>query len=143
MMYSMAASLAASLLFLVPCPAATCATCQVAGPFESVPLEPPARTPHRLAYGSMLAGAGLVGLSFAVADRANGTYDRYLGATMPAEVDRLFDETVRLDRLSAAALLTGEALLVAGVWLRFLRRPAPQRIALTVDAGRCAVLLRF
>jgi hypothetical protein len=138
----MAASLAASLLF-GPCPPATCATRQVAGPFESVPLEPPARPPHRLAYGALLTGAGLVGLSFAVTDRANRTYDRYLDDALPAEVDHLYDETVRLDRLSAAALLTGETLLVTGVWLRFLRRPVPPRVALTLDASRCAVSLRF
>ena len=137
-----AASLAASLLFELSLPAA-CAARQAAGPFESVPLEPPVRAPHHLAYGSLLAGAGLVGLSFALTDRANRSYDGYLTATAPAEIGHLYDETVRLDRLSAATLLTGEALIAAGVWLRFLHRPAPQRVALTVDARRCAVSLRF
>ena len=137
-----AASLAASLLLELPLPAA-CAARQAAGPFESVPLEAPVRVPHHLAYGSLLAGAGLAGLSFALTDRANRSYDRYLTATAPDEIGRLYDETVRLDRLSAAALLTGEALIATGVWLRFLRRAAPRRIALAVDASRCAVSLRF
>ena len=142
MKHVVAALLAASLLFELSLPAA-CAARQAAGPFEAVPLEPPPRAPHRLAYGSLLAGAGLVGLSFALTDRANRSYDRYLDAPAPAEIGHLYDDTVRLDRLSAAALLTGEALIATGVWLRFLRRPAPQRVALTVDARRCAVSLRF
>ena len=142
MKYIVAASLAASLLFELSLPAA-CAARQAVGPFEPVPLEPPVRAPHHLAYGSLLAGAGLVGLSFALTDRANHTYDSYLSATTPAEIGHLYDETVRLDRLSAATLLTGEALIAAGIWLRFLHRAAPQRVALSVDARRCAVSLRF
>ncbi len=137
-----AASLAASFLLELFLPAA-CAARQAAGPFEPVPLEPPPHAPHRLAYGSLLAGAGLVGLSFALTGRANRSYDRYLAATTPAEIGHLYDETVRLDRISAAALLTGEALIATGVWLRFLHRPASQRVALTVDSHRCAVSLRF
>jgi len=137
-----AAVLAASLIIESLLPAA-CAARQAAGPFEPVPIEPPARASHRLAHGSLLAGAGLVGLSFALTDRANRSYDDYLTATAPAEIGHLYDETVRLDRLSAAALLTGEALIATGVWLRFLHRPAPRRVALTVDAHRCAVSLRF
>jgi hypothetical protein len=65
-----AALLAASLLFEIPLPAA-CAASQAAGPFEPVPIEPPVRAPHHLVYGSLLAGAGLVGLSFALTSRAN------------------------------------------------------------------------
>jgi hypothetical protein len=137
-----AALLAASLL-CESCSPAACAVRQAAGPFESVPLDPPVREPHRLACGSLLAGAGLIGLSFALTDRANRRYDTYLAATEPAEIDRLYDETARLDRLSAAALLTGEALVVTGVWLRFLHRPAPRGVALNVDARRCAVSLQF
>ena len=137
-----AALLAASLVAELSLPAA-CAAQQAADPFEAVPLAPAARPPHRLAYASLLAGAGLVGLSFTLTDRANRRYDDYLNATQPAEISRLYDESVRLDHLSAAALLTGEALIAAGVWLRFLRRPAPQRAALIVEPGRCAVSLRF
>ena len=137
-----AAVLAASLIIESLLPAA-CAARQAAGPFEPVPIEPPARASHRLAHGSLLAGAGLVGLSFALTDRANRSYDRYLASTSPAEIGRLYDDAVRFDRLSAASLLTGEALIVTGIWLRFLRRPAPQRVALTVGTRRCAVALRF
>jgi hypothetical protein len=137
-----AAFLAASLLFEGSLPAA-CAARQAADPFEVVPLEPPPRTSHRLAHGTLLAGAGLVGISFVLTDRANRSYDRYLAATALDEIGHLYDETVRLDRLSAAALLTGEALIATGVWMRFLRRPAPQRLALTADAQRCAITFRF
>jgi hypothetical protein len=137
-----AAVLAASLLTELLVPAA-CAARQAADPFEPVPVEPAARAPHRLAYASLLTGAGLAGLSFALTDRANHRYADYLAATDPAAISRAYDEAVRLDRVSAAALLTGEALIAVGAWLRFLQRPARPRLALTVDSGRCAVSLRF
>ena len=73
----------------------------------------------------------------------NASYDRYLDATAPAEIAHLYDETAHLDRLSATALLSGEALIATGVWLRFLRRPARPRVTLTANARRCAVSLRF
>jgi len=137
-----AAVLAASLLTAIPPPAA-CATHRAAGPFETVPTEPSARPPHRLAYAVLLTGGGLVGLSFTLTDRANRTYADYLRATDPDAVEGLYDRTVRYDRFAAAALLTGEALIVTGVWLRFLHRPGGSRLVLTADAGRCAVSLRF
>ena len=137
-----AAVLAAGLLCELLLPAA-CAAAQAAGPFQPVPIEVPAPAPHRLAYASLLTGAGLIGLSFALTDRANRAYGDYLAATDPSDVSRLYDGTVRYDRLSAASLLTGEALIAAGVWLRFLRRPAPSRLALSVDSRRCALALRF
>jgi len=139
---AVAAVLAASLLLQLRPPAA-CAAAQAAGPFERVPLEDRPRTSHRWAYASLVAGAGLAGLSFVLTDRANRTYDRYLTVTDPAEVGRLYHESQHYDRLSAAALFTGEALFAAGVWLRFLHRPAPKRVVLTVDPSRCAVSLRF
>ena len=124
-------------------PTAAGATRPAAGPFEVVPIAHPIRTSHRLAYASLLAGGGLVGLSFTLTDRANHSYRDYLSATEPAAISRLYDDAARFDHLSATALLTGEALIAAGVWLRFLHRPAPQRVALTVEPGRCAVSLRF
>ncbi len=137
-----AASLAASLLVSTLEPAA-CARAQAAGPFPEVPVETPRAPSHRWAYASLLAGAGLVGLSFAITDRANQSYADYLRATDPDEVRRLYDEAARYDHYSAAALLTGEALVATGVYLRFLRRPAPSRLAFSLDARRCAVSLRF
>jgi hypothetical protein len=137
-----AAMLAVSLLS-APLPPAAGATRQAAGPFEIVPDDHPVRTSHRLAYASLLVGGGLVGLSFTLTDRANRSYRGYLSATEPAEISRLYDAAARFDHLSATALLTGEALIAMGVWLRFLQRPAPQRVALTVESGRCAVSLRF
>jgi hypothetical protein len=139
---AVAAALAASLLLQLHPPAA-CAAAQAADPFERVPLEDRPRTSHHWAYASLVAGAGLAGLSFVLTDRANRTYDRYLTATDPAKVSRLYDETRHYDRLSAASLFAGEALFAAGVWLRFLHRPALKRVVLTVDPSRCAVSLRF
>ena len=136
------AVLAASLLVAAAQPAAR-ATAQAAAPFEPVPAESPGSPSHLWAYTSLVAGAGLVGFSFVLTDRANRAYDEYLDATSLNDLNRLYDETVRYDRLSAAALLTGEALVAAGVWLRFLHRPAPRRLSLTVGPDRCAVSLRF
>jgi hypothetical protein len=114
-----------------------------AEPFESVVL--PSRKPesHRLAYGAMVSGAGLVAASFLWRDRANARYERYLDATDPGEISRLFDETTRLDRLSSGALIAGEVLVAAGLYLRFVRHPATDRVSLVTSPTRCALSLRF
>jgi hypothetical protein len=114
-----------------------------AEPFESVVLPSRKPTSHRLAYGSMLAGAGMVGASFVWRDRANARYDRYLRATEPDEISSLFDETARLDRLSSGALIAGEILVAAGLYLRFVRHPATERVSLVTSPTRCALSLRF
>ncbi len=141
MMRFLAALLAAGLL--APMLPAAGARAQAAVPFESVPLERPAGRPHLLAYSCMLAGAGLVGASFALNDRADRSYHQYLVAIPPADFDRLYHRAVLQDRLSAGALLAGEGLIAAGVWLRFLHRPATERVGLVVEPGLCAVSLRF
>jgi hypothetical protein len=157
MMRIVAALLAASLTAQIFIPA-VCASAQAAEPlegdsaaaapqaiepFEVVPLEPPPNGTHRLAWASLLTGAGLVGLSFALTDRANRTYDDYLVATDPAQAEHLYDRTQRYDRLSAASLLTGEALVAAAVWLRFIRPRPASRVTLAAELDRCAVSLHF
>jgi hypothetical protein len=156
MMRILAAFLAASLAAQIFLPA-VCASAQAAatfeagtdvappaaGPFEVVPQESPPDGTHRLAWASLLTGAGLVGLSFALTDRANQSYDDYLVATDPGRAEHLYDRATRYDRLSAASLLAGEALVASAVWLRFIRpRPAP-RLTLVAEPDRCAVALRF
>ena len=140
MIRPVAAALAVMLPFVSSVPAA-CAPVQAAVPFAQVTLAGPARASHRLAYASLVAGAGGVGLSFMLTQKANRRYDAYLLATDPAEVTRLYDETTRLDRWSGVSLLGGEALIVTGLYLRFLRAPARFEIALAPE--RCAVSLRF
>ena len=142
-MKRVAAVLLAASLVIVPVRPAACAPAQAAGPFEEVPAGTAPAPPHRWAYLSLAAGAGLVGLSFALTDRANRAYDEYLVATAPGDVGRLYDRAVRYDRWSATALLTGEALVATGVWLRFLHRPASRRLSFAVAPDRCAVSLRF
>jgi hypothetical protein len=136
-----AAALAASLMALLP--TAACADAQAAVPFEPVPLEHPAGAPHRLAYATLATGAGLIGLSFALTHRADRLYAEYLAGTDPSRLGRLYDDSIRYDRLSAAALLTGESLLALGVWLRFLQRPPQRQLSWIVEPGRCGVALRF
>jgi hypothetical protein len=113
------------------------------GPFPIVPLSGPERQPHAGAYASLLVGAGLVGGSFAISRRADDVYRDYLAATEPARITRLYDEAVRDDRLASAALLTGEALIAFGVYLRFIHRSGPRTLGLTAAADRCAVSLSF
>jgi hypothetical protein len=113
-----------------------------ADPFETIPLPRPAPRSHRAAYACFLAGTGMITGSFALADRADRAYDHYLAASDPAEIGRRFDETTRYDRWSSATLLGGEALVAAGLYLRFLRRPSPP-VALWIAPGACAVSLRF
>ena len=146
----LAASLAAQFFLPAVCASAQAAepfaadsTAAPAGPFPVVSLETPSDGTHRLAWASLLTGAGLVALSFALTDRANRDYDDYLVATDPARAERLYDRTRHYDRLSAASLLTGEALIATAVWLRFIRHRPDSRITLVAEPDRCAVALRF
>jgi len=88
-------------------------------------------------------GAALIGSSFLFAERADDAYSDYLAATRPDRIERLYDRAVLNDRLSSGSLLTGEALLAAGIYLRFVRRPPAGRLTLAVEPGRCALAWRF
>ena len=136
---------------------AACAQTQAASPFEEV-VQPEGRSSgHFWAYSSIVGGVGLVGLSFFVKDRADRRYDDYLAATDPAQIDRLYDETVRLDRWSTASLLTGQVLVALGVYLRFVKGPtresaslsgrdaypAPARLGLELEPTRWALSVKF
>jgi hypothetical protein len=142
MMRIVAAFLAASLAAQIFLPA-VCASAQAAEPFEIVPQETRPNGTHRLAWASFLTGAGLVGLSFALTDQANSAYDDYLVATDPARAEHFYDRTTHYDRLSAASLLTGEALIATAVWLRFIHPRPDSRLTLVAGPDRCAVALRF
>lgn len=130
--------------FLVACAVlqpAVCALAQAAAPFPEEIVVRPERRSHLLAYVTLAAGAGLIGASFGFAEHANDTWDEYGRATDPARITDLYDETVRYDRFSSGALLAGEALIATGLYLRFLRRPAPVQVSVGPD--RCAVAFRF
>jgi hypothetical protein len=137
-----AAFLAACITFEILCPAAR-AHAQAAAPFQVVPVETPMRRSHTWAYLTMAAGAGLVGVSFTLANRADHAYADYLVSTDPVSIDLLYDRAVRNDHLSQASLLTGETLIAAGLYLRFIRRPSAGRLSLSLVPSRCAVSCRF
>ena len=137
-----AACLAACLLLESLVPAAP-AHAQAAAPFPVVPIEAPARRSHTWAYVTMAGGAGLIGMSFAFARRADEAYDAYLVSTDALVIDRLYDRAVRDDHLSQASVLCGEALLAVGLYVRFIRRPAGPRLSLALEPSRCALSFRF
>lgn len=137
-----AAYLAASLFFQLLLPPAR-AVAQPAGPFPIVPFEAPVRRSHAWAYVTLAGGAGLIGVSFAFERRADRAYDAYLTSTDPHEIDKLYDRTVLNDRLSQASVLCGEALIAAGIYLRFIRHPAGSSLSLDLRPGQCGVSLRF
>ena len=122
---------------------AACAPARAAEPFTELPMPATERQSHWLAYASLATGAGLIGASFALAHRARETYDDYLIATDPPRIAKLYDRTVDYDRLASGSLLTGEGLIVAGIYLRFLRSPPPQRVSLVLGTGACALSVRF
>jgi len=137
-----AAVLLAALTTTPLIPAAR-AHAQAAGPFPEVTVPRSPRGSATWAYVSIGVGFGLLGTSTLLADRANDRYDEYQRATNPDDVQRLYDETITLDRFSTATLLSGELLVATGLYLRFLRRPATSRVALDVGPSRCALSLRF
>jgi hypothetical protein len=136
------AALAALLALQGLAPAAR-AYAQAAEPFPVVPIATPAPRRHTWAYVTMAGGATLVGLSFAFSRKADDAYEAYLVSTDQDEIQRLYDRAVRNDHRAQAALLTGEALVAAGLYLRFIRRPAPKRLSLTLEPSRCALAYRF
>ena len=84
-----------------------------------------------------------MGLSFTFAQRADDAYASYLVSTDTQELEILYDRAVRNDHLSHASLLTGEALIAAGLYLRFIRRPPAARLSLSLQPSRCALSCRF
>jgi len=67
----------------------------------------------------------------------------YLHATDPGRIKDLYNESVLLDHVSSASVLTGEVLIATGIYLAFLRHPAPSHLGLALEPSRCAVSLRF
>lgn len=102
-----------------------------------------ARHGHRLAYVAIVTGAALVGASFAITRHADQVYNHYLTVTTPEDAERLYDSTRRWDQLSTATLLTGEGLLVAGLWFRFLGHDAMHPMSVGLTPAGCALSLSF
>jgi len=140
---AMAASLAVMLLFAPALATAAAPPETAAGPFPIVPMPHPPSDRHRGAWVCLASGAGLVGASFLVHQRANQRYGEYLSSNDPSRLDDLYNQTVTLDRLSAASLLSGELLLAAGVYLRFLRAAPSSRLSLALEDGLCVARWRF
>jgi len=129
----------ASLLILE----AACAHAPAASAFEVVPRAREVHRSHRAAWVCAIAGAGLVAASFPLAATANDRYGEYLSETAPDAIPGRWNAAVHADRVASGSLLAGEALLVAGTWLRFIHRPDPPRVALDLGPTRCALSCRF
>jgi hypothetical protein len=137
-----AALMLASAVAGVPLEAA-CAHAQAADSFESLPRQESGRSPHYGAWACGIAGVGLVLASFPLAEAADRRYQEYLTETDPARIEERYQATQHADYLASGALLTGEALVVSAIYLRFVRRPSPPRASVAVLPGRCAVSVRF
>ncbi|HYM80772.1 MAG TPA: hypothetical protein VEY91_05080 [Candidatus Limnocylindria bacterium] len=135
-----AATLAASLWLGLP---ATRAEAQVAGPFQTLPMDVRPDRSHRWAYAAIATGVGLAGSSFYFTRRADRSYHDYLVATDPDRIETLYDDAVRSDALARGTLIGGEALIALGLYLRFIRRPEESRWALALEPTRCALAVRF
>ncbi len=122
---------------------AVCAAAQTAAPFPVVEVETPHPQPHLGAYLMLGSGAALIGASFLIADHANVAYDAYLRETDPANIETLYDRAVMDDRLSSTSLISGELLIVGGLYWRFLRPAHSSRLSLGLGPSRCALSLRF
>ena len=112
-------------------------------PFPVVAVQARRPPSYTWAYVTLGAGAALVGGSFGINNQANADYERYLAATEPVAIGRFFDRASRNDRIASGCLLSGEALIAAGIYLRFLHPAEDARIALSLRPGRCALALRF
>jgi hypothetical protein len=91
----------------------------------------------------MATGFGLVIAAFPLRNHADAAYAEYLTATEPDEIESLYEEARRYDNISTASMLTGEALLVLGVYLRWVRAPQPGRVGFQCRPDRVAFSLRF
>lgn len=98
---------------------------------------------HAWAYAALGGGVALVGGSLLFSRAADDAYDAYLHETDPGRIESHYDRAVLRDRFAVTSLLAGEALLVTGVYLRFLRHPRESRLRFALEPGRCALALRF
>ena len=87
---------------------------------------PAPRRSYTRAYAALGAGVGLTVASFFIAERADRKYAEYLAETDPFRIEDEFQAAKRLDRLSAGALIAGQAGLALGIYWRFLRHPRAQ-----------------
>lgn len=140
---TMAVMLAVMLMVATVVPAAAAPPEPAAAPFPVVPLPAAAHQSHRAAWICLGAGAGLIGTSFVIHDRANRRYSDYLHSNDVSQLDQLYEDTRRLDRISAASLIAGEVVFAAGVYLRFLRDAPTARLSLAWEGNACVARWRF
>jgi hypothetical protein len=124
-------------------PLATPLKAEEAPPFERIRVPQPEKKSYIGSYLTMATGLGLVIAAFPLRDHADEAYEQYLTATEPDEIESFYDEATRYDNFATASMLTGEALLVLGIYLRFLREPAPGRLGFRCNHERVALSLKF
>lgn len=90
---------------------------------------------HTRAYVALGAGAALTGASFLLAEKADRDYARYLAETDPARLEDAYQQAKRGDRLSAAALVAGQAGFALAIYWRFLHHPREARAQSTPSWG--------
>ena len=108
---------------------------------DEVTEPPPTGRSYTRAYVAMGTGLALTGLSFVLAETADQKYEEYLAETDPGRIEDIYQETLTADRLSAAALIAGQAALALGIYWRFLHHPGEDDER--NDAPRWGVRPRF
>ncbi len=96
---------------------------------------------HTKAYVAGAFGLALTGVSFWLAEEADQAYADYLAGSDPALLEADFDRATRLDRISAAALVVGQASLALAIYWRFLAKSEPAGLTLARPAPRWTPLV--
>ena len=105
-----------------------------AGPAGAQSPAPSSRSDTR-AYIALGTGLSLTGLSFVLAEKADRNYARYLAETDPARLEDDYQAARRMDRMSAASLIAGQAGLALGVYWRFLHHAGEAGVRTTPTWG--------
>ena len=88
----------------------------------SEPIIAQSRPSNLISYSTFGAGVLTVGLGFLFHNQANSRYEEYEAATTTEDADRLYDETIKLDKRSKISFGVGGGLVAFGAVYYILNR---------------------
>jgi hypothetical protein len=86
-------------------------------PKPAPPPSPPLFKRRWFAWTMVGVGALLTGGAVVLRDEADRSYERYLDASDPREIEEEYDRTIQYDRYAAGALGGGQGLFITGIIL--------------------------